>query len=63
MSADYIKITQVRVTTDTHSAVLVLDGLKEDQHVVLDVPREVAHQLALDLIAAGFGPAQRGGHA
>jgi hypothetical protein len=56
------KIT-VAVSTEADRVLLAMDGVKEDVRIITDLPRAIALQLTLDLIAAGFGPQQRGGRA
>lgn len=63
MTATIEKIARVRVAVAGDTVLLALDGLKEDVRIVADLPRGVVEQLTLDLLAAGFGPAARGGRA
>jgi hypothetical protein len=63
VSATVEKIARIRVATTSEGVVLMMDGLAEDVRIVNDVPADLARQLCLDLIAAGYGPTQRGGRA
>lgn len=63
MSATVETIQKVRVASTGEDVLIAMEGLKEGVRVVLDFPREIAEQLTRDLIAAGYGPSQRGGRA
>lgn len=63
MSATVEKIATIRVTTGEATAVLMMTGLEEGVRIVCDLNADLATKLCRDLIAAGFGPTQRGGHA
>jgi hypothetical protein len=58
MSATVERIQSITVATSAEAdrVLLAMDGLKEDVKIIADLPRLQAQKLALDLIAAGFGP-------
>ena len=63
MSVTAERIAKIRVATTRDGVVLMMDGVKEDVKVILDLDGEMTVQLTLDLIAAGFGPSRSGGRA
>ncbi|KIZ39052.1 MULTISPECIES: hypothetical protein [Rhodopseudomonas] len=54
---------RVRVAASRDGSVMIVGYGQEDAKIMLDCPEEIARQLTLDLIAAGYGPSQRGGQA